>query len=938
MALRASILAPFAVAALTAAALAAACVDTSAPSTRAARVAPAPAGSSVALPALEPTPPRALAPEARRDVASSPVVFDPIRGGVWTANGDVGTVSYVDIDTRKVVEEIAIGADVTSVALSPDAKWIAAVDRGSATVTLVDAESRAVRRTLSVGTHPRAAVWDATDPRWLYVSIEDDGSVAIVDRTRGVVDHTISVGRSPAGLAVSRRRRELVVLHRADARVTIASLEGVYTPADQRAPNVEVPLDDEAAGTSDLVPHGKPFAFESIAWTPNGDVAWLPHELLAPTHPFQFQRTVFPSVSVVDLSARKEVTTDPAADAFAGRKNLFAAINIPDSLGNTSVVSQPCAAAMHPNGLLGYVVACGSEDLLVFGTDQGIAVDLLRDLPGDHPIGIALDDTGQRAFVLSDQSHTLATIDLADGNPVWHAQPYGAPIALASHDPLDPELREGMKLFFRASSSKGALATTGNNWLSCGACHLDGFGSSNAGLLAALRPASAKSDARVGHGGLVDLFSTSSRPDDAEFNPHDLLVAVIEQGGLAPDRTGADRHGAIDPSAPTAEALTMARRLARVVTRYQPIGPSWIAFPPNDPPPTRDGAWCGRCHVAEFAQWSKGAHAHAADDPMVLYGVAVEVAARGPSYARVCAGCHDPTSTRLGDTSFVARRGVTCVGCHDVEAAIAAGGNGDLATRTHDWTQDHKAWGTASLERLRKPEFCAGCHDEFVPGVGLRLMSTLAEYESSPLAATKRCVDCHMSTTGGVADHRIPGGNVYVGARWGDDAMVADERKQLTTALKLHAERVADGVDVVASVDALAHGFPGGVSDIREAWVEVQAVDGVGHMVASWGGPIADGTVPMSAARLGVDLGLGDGAIALHHELSEVTHVPYSGRILPTAPRTFHVVVPSALPVGAIAFDAVVKMRALRTTYFRFATGVPSAIAPETEMARTRVP
>lgn len=112
MALRASILAPFAAAALAAAALAAACVDTSAPSTRAARAAPAPVGSGVPLPALEPTPPRAIALDARRDAASSPIVFDPSRGGVWTANGDVGTVSYVDVDTRRVVEEIAIGTSV----------------------------------------------------------------------------------------------------------------------------------------------------------------------------------------------------------------------------------------------------------------------------------------------------------------------------------------------------------------------------------------------------------------------------------------------------------------------------------------------------------------------------------------------------------------------------------------------------------------------------------------------------------------------------------------------------------------------------------------------------------------------------------------------------------------------------------------------------------
>ena len=155
-------------------------------------------------PLLEPAPPEPVADKARLDAASSPVVFDRLRGGVWTANGDVGTVSYADIDRQTVVREIAVGTDVTSVALSPDFVWLAAVDRQGAAVALVDATSGVVKRSIPLGTHPRAAVWDAWDPRWLYVSLEDDGAVAVVDRTRGVLNHTVPVGRLPAGLGASR--------------------------------------------------------------------------------------------------------------------------------------------------------------------------------------------------------------------------------------------------------------------------------------------------------------------------------------------------------------------------------------------------------------------------------------------------------------------------------------------------------------------------------------------------------------------------------------------------------------------------------------------------------------------------------------------------------------------------------------------------------------
>ena len=74
--------------------------------------------------------------------------------GVWTANGDVGSVSYVDVVARKVVREIPVGQDIRSVALSPDFKWVAAVDRSGASVSLLDANTGVLARTIPLGVAP----------------------------------------------------------------------------------------------------------------------------------------------------------------------------------------------------------------------------------------------------------------------------------------------------------------------------------------------------------------------------------------------------------------------------------------------------------------------------------------------------------------------------------------------------------------------------------------------------------------------------------------------------------------------------------------------------------------------------------------------------------------------------------------------------------------
>jgi hypothetical protein len=86
---------------------------------------------------------------------------------------------------------------------------------------------------------------------------------------------------------------------------------------------------------------------------------------------------------------------------------------------------------------------------------------------------------------------------------VQHTRLYGAPIPLLREaDPIDPMLRAGLTLFFRANSAKGPLATTGNDWMSCGGCHLDGFSSTSARFFEALMPADPSKDAAIGHVGL----------------------------------------------------------------------------------------------------------------------------------------------------------------------------------------------------------------------------------------------------------------------------------------------------------------------------------------------------------------------------------------------------------------------------------------------------
>jgi predicted CXXCH cytochrome family protein len=858
-----------------------------------------------------------MVPAAQRvNASSSPVVFDPLRGGVWTANGDVGTISYVDPDKRTLVQEVAVGTDVRSIALSPDYAWIAAVDRAGGSVALVDAESRTVRRTIPLGSHPRACVWDAADPRWLYVAVEDDGTVAVVDRTQGQVVVTISVGRIPAGLAVAASRQELYVTHRIDADMTVVDLA-------QRTVAADVGLADEPFSAF-LTPNGKPFGFESLAVTPNGQRTWIPHELLAPTHPFVFDETLFPAISVVDLVERTEVQTNPGSAAIDGRKNLFGAINLFGPDGQPDVFSQLCAVAMHPNGFIGWALACASEDVLTFDVNQGVATDVVRNLPGDHPVGLTLDDTGQRLFVLADQSHQLMTLDTDGGNLVGHTRIYGDPIAVVAKDPVDPQLRAGLTLFFRANIAKGTPATTNDDWMSCGGCHLDGFGSTNMRLFESLQPHDPADDAQIGHSGLKDDFSTTPDPTSSSFSPHDVLVALADQGAE------------VDPTTPGPDATQAAQQLARVVARDLPSQPTWAREVGGAPIVAWDTEFCGSCHVSEYTAWKASVHAHAGEDPMMLYCNGVEQGLVGAQFSRLCVGCHDPVGARTGDFSLSAKRGVTCIGCHDVELPLQAGGNGDLQATAHDWTKDHKAWALASLDKLRQPSFCAGCHQQFVPGTGLLGISTVSEYEAGPFAGKTLCVDCHMPKTDGVADHRAAGGNVYMGQAIGDATLVQEQKAHVLGVLSVDASQVEGGVLVTLRNVGAGHDFPTGVTDIRQPWVQIEAKDASGQPAGKYGAPDpTTNLLPPGAARLGIDIAQADGTILLKHELSRTTRFPFDVRIPSGEAQSLFVPVP-AQPAGT-SLEAVVIYGVVRPTYYQAAVGQPNAPAPSIEIARVPV-
>lgn len=168
----------------------------------------------------------------------------PGGGKVWTANVFSGSITEIDLATRRALRTIPVGPSSEGAALSPDGSriWVASMGRDTtyvfdtatgARVAAVPTPGHAYRVTMSLdGRHalipaPEAGLVRAIDTETMeatvipvpggpggvvpspdgqtaYVPVMQTGEVAVIDLRLMVVTRHFSVGAAPDGMAVSR--------------------------------------------------------------------------------------------------------------------------------------------------------------------------------------------------------------------------------------------------------------------------------------------------------------------------------------------------------------------------------------------------------------------------------------------------------------------------------------------------------------------------------------------------------------------------------------------------------------------------------------------------------------------------------------------------------------------------------------------------------------
>jgi len=152
----------------------------------------------------------------------SGIALDQLARRLYVAVSGEDGVEVVDIMSGAIVDRIRLspGDEPVALALAPDGRTLLAANRGSNTVSVIDAASRFERAKVQVGSGPRSIAIDRTRRR-AFVFNAFSNTVAVLDLASGAPIRSIATAPGPVRGQFNRRGDRLYVIHETSAWVTV---------------------------------------------------------------------------------------------------------------------------------------------------------------------------------------------------------------------------------------------------------------------------------------------------------------------------------------------------------------------------------------------------------------------------------------------------------------------------------------------------------------------------------------------------------------------------------------------------------------------------------------------------------------------------------------------------------------------------------------------
>ncbi|HYJ97587.1 MAG TPA: YncE family protein, partial [Burkholderiaceae bacterium] len=381
---------------------------------------------------------------------------------VWSVNPDNDSVTLLEVanDRNHKITEVPVGDEPRCVAITPDDKKLYVTNAVSGTVSVIDARSYNVTKTIPVGTEPTGCAL-TFDGAKLYVANLGSGSVSVIDTHSDTLAKTITnAGEKPRAIAVAEIAGQTKVYvtqflaQLVDDARTVEQKEGRDDGREGRVTVIDgatdtvaktIKLAAKATGfQSDGSTLGKVVFDANNAATkintlafPNqletivvrGNRAYLPNTASSPDGPVKFNVNVQSFVSVIDIAADQEVVDETF--------NMNKGVQL-EALGKKLFPTNPSALAFKRSGAFeGFVLSRATDRLVRLVLDANnkptIHAPLAAGDPGNvvrievgvdtgaarnaSPEGVVINAADTRAYVMNLVSRDVSVIDISGSDP-----------------------------------------------------------------------------------------------------------------------------------------------------------------------------------------------------------------------------------------------------------------------------------------------------------------------------------------------------------------------------------------------------------------------------------------------------------------------------------------------------------------------------------------
>ena len=427
----------------------------------------------------------------------SSVAIDPDSKNAYVANTRDGSVSVVDLDSRKAKETFGVGAEPSALALSPNGTRLYVANSSSNSLTVIDTKKNEFVRNIDLtpfGTAPRA------------IAVTNNGDADDSDETIFVAMFyaQLRAGKTSLEEGQDDQREGRVVAISADTLepliapnpIQLAPLantgfnsNGRLAPAPAQVPSVPSTNPQTFPTATGAFPN----QLAAIALHPTLNKGYVVSTGASPNGPLRFNSMLQGLVSVYDTESRVE-TISAQSDPSIRRQaplNLNQGVNIATTPAPTLFFTNPVGMAWRPDGSDAWVVIQNSDVVVRLTVDGNgiptinapvaagpstiVRVDLQHvttgQIAGKAPQGIAINSAGTLAFVSNLISRSVTTIDIS--NP---QSPAIVETALSADLPnagtQEAKVHLGAELFFTGRGPEGRMSA--QSWGGCITCHPSG--------------------------------------------------------------------------------------------------------------------------------------------------------------------------------------------------------------------------------------------------------------------------------------------------------------------------------------------------------------------------------------------------------------------------------------------------------------------------------